>query len=163
MSNTVMRAKMQVGMVQENCHRVNAQGQWDTNAEPTKVSETLSMHAVAKNGYDASGLDEDNTYAKMSPGAQPVHQHRQPQAVGQVQARRQVLRGLHAGRPMTHSELKVEALRAANQAVGTQVSSRAYSSMGGMGQTHPQVSASQVLEEAKRIYAWLTERPESAA
>ena len=32
--------------------------------------ETLYMNPVAKNGYDASGLDENNTYAKFSPGGQ---------------------------------------------------------------------------------------------
>lgn len=69
-----MRAKMQVGMVQENVSARDAKGEWCQLGSPEAVSqhkygETLVMCAVAKNGYDASGLDEDNTYAKMSPGA----------------------------------------------------------------------------------------------
>ena len=69
MSDRVMRAKMQVGMVQENVARINAQGQWDPAAEPVKGSETLSMMAVAAKAYPADGSDEDNDYAKWSPGA----------------------------------------------------------------------------------------------
>jgi hypothetical protein len=64
-----MRAKLQVGMVQENFQRVNEQGNWDATAEPKKYGETLAMHAVAAKSYPADGSDEDNTYAKMSPGA----------------------------------------------------------------------------------------------
>jgi hypothetical protein len=55
----MMRAKLQVGMVQEH---FNGSG-------GAKSGETLTMHAVAKPHYDATGLDEDNTFAKMSPGA----------------------------------------------------------------------------------------------
>lgn len=55
---TTMRAKLQVGNIQ--VYR---------NKEGETVSESLSMYAVAKNKYDESGLDEDNTFAKMSPGA----------------------------------------------------------------------------------------------
>jgi hypothetical protein len=54
-----MRAKLQVGMVQEHFYGENG----------AKSGETLTMHAVAKNGYDSTGLDEDNTFAKYSPGA----------------------------------------------------------------------------------------------
>jgi len=64
-----MRAKMIVGMVQVHEMRVNAQGGYDPAGEPVKTMETLTMHAVAKNGYDKDGLDEDNDYAKWSPGA----------------------------------------------------------------------------------------------
>lgn len=56
-----MRAKMQVSMVQE--HYGYGEG-----PQP-KVGETLTMHAVCKNSYDETGLDEDNTFAKWSPGA----------------------------------------------------------------------------------------------
>ena len=56
---TTMRAKLQVGMVQEHF----------SNLDKSKSAETLSMHAVCKNNYDESGLDEDNTFAKWSPGA----------------------------------------------------------------------------------------------
>jgi hypothetical protein len=69
MSDRVMRAKLQVGMVQENFQRVDAQGNWDANAEPKKYGETLAMHAVAAKSYPADGSDEDNNYAKWSPGA----------------------------------------------------------------------------------------------
>lgn len=67
--SAVMRAKFAVGFVQEHQQRVNAQGQYDPNAEPTKTGETLSMHAVAASKYPDDGSDEDNTYAKWSPGA----------------------------------------------------------------------------------------------
>ena len=66
---TTMRAKMCVGYVQIHEQRVDADGKWNPAAAPTKSMETLQMHAVAAPKYDASGLDEDNTYAKMSPGA----------------------------------------------------------------------------------------------
>lgn len=84
---TTMRAKLQVSMVQE--HRYGEGG--------AKSGETLTMHAVCENGYDDTGLDEDNTFAKFSPGASFVIQIANP-ALGQVQPRRQVLRGFHAGR-----------------------------------------------------------------
>ena len=67
--STSMRAKFQVGMVTESFQRVDAKGNWDPNAEPTKTCETLHMHAVAAKSYPADGSDEDNTYAKWSPGA----------------------------------------------------------------------------------------------
>jgi hypothetical protein len=56
---TTMRAKLQVGMVQEHFY----------GDDKEKSAETLTMHAVCKNHYDESGLDEDNTFAKWSPGA----------------------------------------------------------------------------------------------
>ena len=61
---TTMRAKLQVGMVQE--HHYGPDG--------SKSQETLTMHAVCRtNGYaDTDGDDEDNTYAKYSPGASLV-------------------------------------------------------------------------------------------
>ncbi len=56
----MMRAKLQAHFVYEN-----------KDAEGTKFSETISMHAVArKDGYPADGADEDNTYAKWSPQAE---------------------------------------------------------------------------------------------
>lgn len=65
---TTMRAKMQVSMVQEHFGR-----EWrpagEPQAEETKHSETLTMHAVCKPTYADSEFDEDNTFAKMSPGA----------------------------------------------------------------------------------------------
>jgi hypothetical protein len=62
---TTMRAKMQVGMVQEHMGWVDP----TSGAKPEKVSETLNMHAVCKPTYADSEFDEDNTYARMSPGA----------------------------------------------------------------------------------------------
>jgi hypothetical protein len=62
---TTMRAKLQVGMVQEHYH-------WAGEApgkHPEKSCETLHMHAVCKPTYADSEFDEDNTYARMSPGA----------------------------------------------------------------------------------------------
>lgn len=60
-----MRAKLQVGMVQEHFH-----GPAGEDGQPSKSCETLTMHAVCKSGgYGADGLDEDNTFAKWSPGA----------------------------------------------------------------------------------------------
>lgn len=56
MSN--MRAKMQVGFVQV---------QRNENGET--AYETLTMHAVAKSSYGEDGSDEDNNYARWSPGA----------------------------------------------------------------------------------------------
>ena len=60
MRNKVMRAKLQVGMV--NAHR---------GKDGETYQETLTMHAVCRtNGYaDTDGLDEDNTFAMYSPGA----------------------------------------------------------------------------------------------
>ena len=60
-----MRAKLQVGMVQ--VHRA-----YDCAAKcytEETVQETVSMHAVAAKSYPADGSDENNTFAKMSPGA----------------------------------------------------------------------------------------------
>lgn len=54
-----MRAKLQVGFVQEHFY---GQG-------GAKSAETLTMHAVAASKYPADGSDDDNTYAKFSPGA----------------------------------------------------------------------------------------------
>lgn len=62
---TTMRAKMQVSMVQEHMGWVDPA----SGKQPEKSMETLTMHAVCKNGYDETGLDEDNTFAKWSPGA----------------------------------------------------------------------------------------------
>lgn len=56
---STMRAKMQVGMVQEHCYGEGG----------VKTQETLTMHAVAASKYAEDGSDEDNTYAKFSPGA----------------------------------------------------------------------------------------------
>jgi hypothetical protein len=54
-----MRAKLQVGFVQE--HRNDSVGE--------KFMETLNMHAVAASKYPEDGSDENNTFAKFSPGA----------------------------------------------------------------------------------------------
>lgn len=59
-----MRAKMQVGFVQEHFY-----GQNGEDGKPTKSQETLTMHAVSASKYQEDGSDEDNTYAKFSPGA----------------------------------------------------------------------------------------------
>ncbi len=56
---TMMRAKMQVSMVQEH--------NWGVDG--AKSGETLTMHAVCKPTYADSEFDEDNTFARMSPGA----------------------------------------------------------------------------------------------
>jgi len=57
-----MRAKLQVGFVQEYFH----------GPAGTKSQETLTMHAVAAKSYPEDGSDEDNTFAKFSPGANLV-------------------------------------------------------------------------------------------
>ncbi len=59
-----MRAKLQVGFVQDHFGWTEKEG----DAKP-KVQETLTFHAVAASSYPADGADEDNTYAKWSPGA----------------------------------------------------------------------------------------------
>lgn len=65
---TTMRAKMQVGMVQEY-YGYTEPG----SGKPSEKScETLHMHAVCKPTYADSEFDEDNTYARMSPGANLV-------------------------------------------------------------------------------------------
>lgn len=56
-----MRAKLQVGFVQEHFH----------GPDKSKSQETLTMHAVAASKYPEDGSDEDNTFAKFSPGANP--------------------------------------------------------------------------------------------
>lgn len=56
---TTMRAKLQVGFVQEHFY-----GQ-----DKSKSQETLTMHAVAASKYPDDGHDDDNTYARWSPGA----------------------------------------------------------------------------------------------
>ena|SRR5258708_18252041 len=66
---TMMRAKLQVGFVQEQFGR-----EWTKPGEPQapakKTMEVLTMHAVAKNSaYPDDGTDEDNTFARWSPGA----------------------------------------------------------------------------------------------
>lgn len=66
---TTMRAKFQVSFVHVHTSRINAAGHYDPAAEPTKTMETLKMCAVAASNYPADGSDEDNTFAKWSPGA----------------------------------------------------------------------------------------------
>lgn len=70
---TAMRAKLQVGMVQEHFYGEGG----------AKSGETLSMHAVCKNSYDTTGDDEDNTFAKWSPGASLTIQIANPSLWGQ--------------------------------------------------------------------------------
>lgn len=55
---TTMRAKLQVGHIV--VHR-------DKDGNTTQ--ETLNMHAVAASKYPEDGSDEDNTFARFSPGA----------------------------------------------------------------------------------------------
>lgn len=56
---TAMRAKFIVNGVQEH---------FSDEAKTIKSGETLSMSPVCKpEGYDATGLDDDNTFAKWSP------------------------------------------------------------------------------------------------
>lgn len=57
---TTMRAKLQVGLISESFY----------GPDKSKSQETLHMHAVCAPKYDTDGLDEDNTFAKFSPGAQ---------------------------------------------------------------------------------------------
>jgi hypothetical protein len=57
---TKMRAKLRVSFVQESFY----------GPDKSKSSERLSMNAVCAPKYDATGLDEDNTFAKMSPSAE---------------------------------------------------------------------------------------------
>ena len=56
---TRMRAKLQVGSVQEHFH----------GHDKAKSGEALTMHAVRRaSGYsDTAGLDEDNTFAMYTP------------------------------------------------------------------------------------------------
>ena len=67
---STMRAKLQVGFVQTHEQRINAEGKYDPEAPPVKTMETLTMHAVGASNYPEDGSDEENTYAKFSPGAQ---------------------------------------------------------------------------------------------
>lgn len=55
---TTMRAKMKIGMVQEH-----------KRADGTTHQETVTMHAVAASKYPDDGSDENNTFAKFTPGA----------------------------------------------------------------------------------------------
>lgn len=66
---TTMRAKLQVGFVQIHEQRLNEAGRYDPDGQPKKTMETLQMNAVCAPKYDETGLDEDNTFAKYSPGA----------------------------------------------------------------------------------------------
>lgn len=61
---TAMRAKMYVSMVQESFW-----GEVGEDGKRAKSQETLTMSAVAASKYPDDGSDEDNTYAKFSPGA----------------------------------------------------------------------------------------------
>jgi len=54
-----MRAKLKIGFIQQHFH----------GPDGAKSMETLSMHAVSAPKYDADGHDEDNTFAKFTPGA----------------------------------------------------------------------------------------------
>lgn len=53
-----MRAKLQVGHIQAHYR-----------TDGTKSQETVNMHAVAASKYPDDGSDEDNTFARWSPGA----------------------------------------------------------------------------------------------
>ena len=71
---TKMRAKFQVGFVQEHFY----------GPDKSKSQETLTMHAVCRTGgYDETGLDEDNTYAKFSPGGNLSINIANPELFGQ--------------------------------------------------------------------------------
>jgi hypothetical protein len=67
-----MRAKLVVGNVQQHINSLDG----------AKSSETLSMHAVCAPKYDETGLDEDNTFAKFSPGASLTIQVANPALFG---------------------------------------------------------------------------------
>ena len=58
-----MRAKMVVGLVQEHRYAKVPGGPVE------KTMETVSMSAVAASKYPDDGTDEDNDYARWSPGA----------------------------------------------------------------------------------------------
>lgn len=71
MSNTKMRAKVQVGAV------ITVQG---------GEAEVLHFHGVAKNSaYPADGSDEDNTFAKFSPSINLQLQLANPNLIGKFQ------------------------------------------------------------------------------
>lgn len=60
MSKPAMRAKLRVLILNEHYHGL----------DKSKSSETVSFTAVSKSdGYDETGEDENNTYAKWSPSA----------------------------------------------------------------------------------------------
>lgn len=61
---TKMRAKMIVNFVQDVFW-----GPKGEDGKPTKSQEMLTFSAVCAPTYDPSGMDEDNTFAKFSPGA----------------------------------------------------------------------------------------------
>lgn len=69
---TTMRAKLQIGLVQEHHHGDNGE----------KSQETLQMHAVCASKFDENGLDEDNTFAKFTPGASLTMQIANPVLFG---------------------------------------------------------------------------------
>lgn len=74
---TTMRAKLQVGFVQQH---FSDQGR-------TKVSsEALTMHAVCATKYEGVGADEDNTYARYSPSAQLTINIANPDLFGKFKA-----------------------------------------------------------------------------
>lgn len=75
MGTKVMRAKMQVGLVTESFN----------GPEGAKSQESLHMHGVCKPKYDPDGLDEDNTFAKFSPGANLAIQIVNPELFGKFQ------------------------------------------------------------------------------
>lgn len=63
---TSMRAKVYVSSVVENFGQPAEEG-----APGNKLSEKLRFNAVSKKeGYDATGDDENNTFAKWSPSAE---------------------------------------------------------------------------------------------
>jgi len=71
-----MRAKVQVGFVHEH---------FAYDDKTKKMQETLSMHAVAASKYPDDGSDEDNTYAKFSPGAYLSINIANPELFGQFE------------------------------------------------------------------------------
>lgn len=72
-----MRAKLQVSFVHQHF----------SDPERTKVSqESLSMHAVAATKYEGVGADEDNTYARYSPGANLTINIANPELFGKFKA-----------------------------------------------------------------------------
>ena len=70
-----MRAKLQIGFVQ----------QYFYGPDGTKSGETLNMHAVAASRYPEDGSDEDNTFAKFSPGANLLINIANPTLFGQFE------------------------------------------------------------------------------
>lgn len=51
--------------------------------QPNQGSETLTFNPVSKTSYDNSGLDEDNTFAKYTPGGQLTITVANPALLGQ--------------------------------------------------------------------------------